>query len=132
MGIPLYVVLHLGFEYWHWSIYPVGVLGVFLIGWWAAAIGERDFGTHDDKRIVVDEVFGYLVTMFPSPFPLPWWGFVWGFVLFRIFDIFKFGPVKWIDEKVEGGLGVMLDDGLAGVFAWVALVALGLFYKFLS
>jgi phosphatidylglycerophosphatase A len=125
MGIPFYFLLNLG----HWSVYLGGVAIVFFVGWWASAIAEKDYGQHDDKRVVIDEVFGYLVTMFPSPFPLPWWGFVWGFLLFRFFDIFKFGPVKWIDQKVPGGLGVMLDDGLAGVFAWVIMLLIGLGHR---
>ncbi|MDR1608925.1 MAG: phosphatidylglycerophosphatase A [Deltaproteobacteria bacterium] len=130
MGVPLYFLFASALG--HWSYYLVGTLVVFLIGWWASSVGEKDFPEHDDKRIVVDEVFGYLVTMFPNPFPLPWWGFVVGFVLFRFFDIFKFGPVKKVDRDVPGALGVMLDDGVAGVFAWVALTLLGLLYPLLS
>ncbi|MDR1577799.1 MAG: phosphatidylglycerophosphatase A [Deltaproteobacteria bacterium] len=125
MGIPLYFAF--SFFLSHWSHYLIATIVVFLIGWWASTVGEKDFQNHDDKRIVVDEVFGYLVTMFPA-FILhsPWWSFVIGFIFFRFFDIFKFGPVKWADEKIAGGLGVMLDDGVAGVFAGVAMTLLGI------
>ena len=125
MGIPIYFLLSL----FNWHVYLIGVAIVFLIGWWAASIAEKDYGHHDDKRVVVDEVFGYLIAMFLTPFPLPWWGFIVGFALFRVFDIFKFGPVRYIDEKVGGGLGVMLDDGMAGVYAYVVMFLTGLIYK---
>jgi len=56
--------------------------------------------------------------------PFSWQAALLGFVLFRIFDIIKPWPIKWIDQKVQGGLGIMLDDVLAGVFAgallWIA------------
>ncbi|MDR1085213.1 MAG: phosphatidylglycerophosphatase A [Deltaproteobacteria bacterium] len=126
MGIPIYFLLKLP---GHWTYYLGGAFLVFLVGWWASAVGEKDYGRHDDQRIVIDEVFGYLVAMFPSPFPLPWWGFVWGFVIFRFFDIFKFGPAKWADKNVPGGLGVMVDDGAAGLMSWAVLLMLGLGYK---
>ncbi|MDR0548134.1 MAG: phosphatidylglycerophosphatase A [Deltaproteobacteria bacterium] len=125
MGIPIYFLLSL----FNWHVYLIGVAIVFFVGWWAASIAEKDYGQHDDKRVVVDEVFGYLIAMFLTPFPLPWWGFILGFVLFRVFDIFKFGPVRYVDEKVGGGLGVMLDDGLAGVYAYVVMFLTGLIYK---
>jgi phosphatidylglycerophosphatase A len=112
-----------------WKLYAAGAAAVFLVGWWACAMGERDFGGHDDKRMVIDEVLGYLVTMFPlpcaSPLPLAW---LWGFALFRLFDIWKPGFIGWIDRRTPGGLGVMLDDAAAGAAAWTALQGLGLLY----
>jgi phosphatidylglycerophosphatase A len=121
-GIPLYFLL----SRFGWKAYLGGTLAVFLIGWWASARAERDFGRHDDSRVVVDEVLGYLVTMFLAP-ALPW-AFLWGFALFRIFDIAKPGPVGWADRKCPGGLGVMLDDLLAGIFAWASLQLIGVIY----
>jgi phosphatidylglycerophosphatase A len=110
-----------------WRLYALVTLAVFLAGWWACARGEADFGGHDDKRMVVDEVLGYLVTMFPLPAsaPLPF-SWLWGFALFRLLDIWKPGFVGAIDRKTPGGLGVMLDDAAAGALAWAALQLLGL------
>ena len=75
----------------------------------------EDLGVHDHGGIVWDEFVGYWITMFMAPV-----GWVWvilGFVLFRLFDILKPWPVKWVDEQVKGGLGIMLDDVLAGAMA---------------
>jgi phosphatidylglycerophosphatase A len=128
-----------------WKLYAAGTLAVFLVGWWACARGEADLGGHDDGRMVIDEVLGYLVTMFPLPgaFPLPS-GFpaesagplplswAWGFALFRLFDIWKPWPVGAIDRRTPGGLGVMLDDAAAGILAWAALQLLGLAWRALG
>jgi phosphatidylglycerophosphatase A len=116
LGIPLFFLFQLG----SWKIYLAATLLIFFIGWWASCQGEIDYGQHDDSRIVIDEVLGYLVTMFMVPQVLPL-GFIWGFVLFRLFDIWKPGPIGYLDRHCPGGLGVMLDDALAGIFAWVTL-----------
>ncbi|MDR1037189.1 MAG: phosphatidylglycerophosphatase A [Deltaproteobacteria bacterium] len=112
-----------------WRLYALATALVFLVGWWACDRGEADFGGHDDKRMVIDEVLGYLVTMFPiftaDPVPHSW---LVGFALFRIFDIWKPGPVGIIDQNTPGGLGVMLDDAMAGVLAWCGLQLLWVFF----
>ncbi|MDR1080733.1 MAG: phosphatidylglycerophosphatase A [Deltaproteobacteria bacterium] len=109
-----------------WKLFAAATVLVFLAGWWACARGEADFGGHDDKRMVIDEVLGYMMTMFPLPLsePLPF-SWLWGFALFRLFDIWKPGFVGAIDRRVPGGLGVMLDDAAAGALAWVCLQVLG-------
>ena len=121
MGIPLYFLL---VKVWPGSLlaYALGTIIVFFVGWKACAYAEKDLNAHDDKRVVIDEVLGYLVAMFPIPFatPLPL-AFVWGFLLFRFYDIAKPGPVGWIDRNTPGGLGVMLDDAVAGAFAWATM-----------
>ena len=114
-GLPLYWLMA-GLS---WPVYLILTSGVFLVGWWAANQAERDLGRHDAGEVVIDEVAGYLVTMFLAP-ALPW-AMVWGFVFFRFFDILKPWPVSWADQKVPGGLGVMVDDILAGVYAWLAM-----------
>jgi phosphatidylglycerophosphatase A len=76
-------------------------------------------GMHDHPGIVWDEFAGYLITMLPA---LSSW--IWilpGFLLFRLFDIWKPWPITWVDKKVTGGLGIMLDDILAGCLAAVVL-----------
>ena len=98
----------------------VTLLGIAICGVAANKLGEHDFG-----GIVWDEIAGYLITLWWVPFS--WSMLVVGFVLFRIFDILKPWPIKWIDAKVQGGLGIMLDDVLAAVFAGALLVVLDKF-----
>lgn len=84
---------------------------------------SRRLGVHDHPGIVWDEIVGYWLTMLAAP---PGWPpIVVGFALFRLFDIWKPWPIGWLDRRVGGGLGIMIDDLVAGVFAWVGLQALG-------
>ncbi|MDR1921264.1 MAG: phosphatidylglycerophosphatase A [Candidatus Adiutrix sp.] len=122
LGLPLYWLLG-GLA---WPLYLAAVLAIFLIGWRAAETAERDLGLHDAPQVVIDEAAGYLTTMFLAP-ALPW-APLWGFAFFRLFDILKPWPVSWADQKVPGGLGVMADDILAGLYAWLALRATHLFF----
>jgi phosphatidylglycerophosphatase A len=131
LGIPIYFLL---IKVWDadWRVYALGTLIVFFVGWWASAYGEVDLNTHDSKKVVIDEVLGYLVTMFPLPLivmdtlPQPW---IWGFFLFRFYDIWKPGPAGYVDRNTPGGFGVMLDDAIAGVFAWVTMLLLSLIWS---
>jgi phosphatidylglycerophosphatase A len=91
------------------------ISGISICGRAAEKLGEHDFG-----GIVWDEVAGYLITMWLAP--STWQALVLGFILFRIFDILKPWPIRWIDQSVKGGLGIMLDDVLAGVFAAIVLL----------
>ncbi len=107
-------------------LYAVTLVGVTCLAIWAADAYERQAGGHDDGRIVIDEVAGQLVALTPlvlagRPRSLPL--VVTGFVLFRVFDVWKPGPVRWLDRNVAGGAGVVLDDVLAGGLAAVALAA---------
>lgn len=99
-----------------------GTLFITLLGTWAAGAFMRATGTHDDQRIVVDEVAGYLVTLLLVPRNAI--TLALAFVLFRLFDIWKPGPIRWIDDHVHGGFGVMADDLAAGVVGAVILFAL--------
>lgn len=92
----------------------VVVAGIPLCGYAA-----RRLEVHDDPAIVWDEIAGYLVTMLLVPFGVLW--IVAGFVLFRLFDIAKPWPIGWLDRRLGGGTGIMVDDILAGVFAGLAL-----------
>ena len=76
---------------------------------------------HDHPGIVLDEIAGFLVTMTALPFEWPW--IVAGFVAFRVFDVAKPWPISLADRKVGGGLGIMLDDVIAGALACAALHA---------
>lgn len=93
---------------------PVGIL--------AAQAYEADSQTHDSKEIVIDEVVGFLITM--TWLPMTWQSLVFGFCLFRFFDIVKPPPIRQLDRKVPGGLGVMLDDIAAGLISSVILQTL--------
>ena len=114
-AIPLYLLL-VGS---HWSIYLLFTILAFILGVWVSDKVSQDLGVHDYKGIVWDEVVGYLLTMFLAP-----QGFIWmllGFILFRIFDIWKPQPISYVDQKVHGGLGIMLDDVLAALPAWLIM-----------
>ncbi len=93
-----------------------------VAGVWICGRAARDFGVHDHPAIVWDEIAGFLVTMIAAPAGLLW--IVLGFLLFRVFDILKPWPIGWLDRRVDGGLGIMLDDIVAGVFAAVVLQVL--------
>ena len=87
----------------------------------------RDLGVHDHGGIVWDEMVGIWITLWLAPAGWQW--LLLGFGLFRLFDIVKPWPIRWIDRQVHGGLGIMLDDVLAGVFAWLALQAVVLVFS---
>lgn len=97
-----------------------------LSGFWICHITSRDMGVHDHKAIVWDEFVGYWITMVMVPFSVQW--AVVGFVLFRIFDILKPFPISWLDKKVGGGFGIMIDDIVAGLFAAITLQLIIYFY----
>jgi phosphatidylglycerophosphatase A len=103
-------------------LYFAGTLVITLVGTWAAGAYSRATGSHDNQRIVIDEVAGYLVTLSLVPRGLV--QLVLGFLLFRLFDVWKPGPIRWIDRRVEGGFGVMADDLAAGAVAALCLLAL--------
>ena len=94
----------------------------FLLGVWLCGKTADDLGVHDHGGIVWDEFVGYWITMFMAP--QAWFWPLVGFVLFRILDIFKPWPIKWVDQQVKGGMGIMLDDVLAGIMAALCIQAL--------
>ncbi|AWN73699.1 phosphatidylglycerophosphatase A [Legionella anisa] len=114
-AIPLYLLL-MGT---HWVVYLFFTLIAFVLGVWVSEKVSQDLGVHDYKGIVWDEVVGYLFTMFLAPKGAIW--MLWGFILFRIFDIWKPQPIDYIDQKVRGGFGIMLDDVFAAVPAWIIM-----------
>lgn len=108
-----------------WAVLPaspaihVGVaVGVFVLGVWAAAVTERHYRTTDPGVVVIDEVLGMLVTLLFNP--VSWIGALLGFLLFRLFDVLKPYPANRF-ERLHGGLGVMADDAMAGVYANMVL-----------
>ncbi len=118
VAVPLYLLLVL----LPWPFYAAAVAVLFFIGVWASERMVRALGWQDPQAVVVDEMVGYWITMLAAP-ALHWHWIALGFVLFRLFDITKPWPIGPVDRVVKGGLGTMLDDALAGVYA--ALVMAG-------
>jgi phosphatidylglycerophosphatase A len=108
-------------------LYLVTTVGSIALAIWSADVMTRAWATEDDGRIVADEIAGQLVTLAPlvafgNSHSLAW--VVTGFVLFRVYDVWKPGPVRWLEENLPGGVGVVMDDVLAGVLGAVTLAAL--------
>ncbi|MDQ1363718.1 MAG: phosphatidylglycerophosphatase [Pseudomonadota bacterium] len=101
------------------GLYVSVVLFVSLAGIAICDYTSKQLRVHDHPGIVFDEISGYLLTMIAVPSGI-WWMMA-GFVAFRIFDILKPWPISWLDKHVHGGLGIMLDDLLAGVMACLVL-----------
>ena len=103
-------------------VYAGLVVLAFVLGIWLCGKTADDLGVHDHGGIVWDEFVGYWITMFMAPAGLIW--VIVGFLLFRLLDIFKPWPIKWADKELSGGLGIMLDDVLAGIMAALCIQAL--------
>ncbi|RTE67266.1 phosphatidylglycerophosphatase A [Amphritea opalescens] len=121
-AIPLFLLIQPLSLFW----YAVVLLVTFVVGIYLCGKTSEDMGVHDHGGIVWDEFVGYWITMFAAPAGWQW--MLVGFVLFRIFDILKPWPISWADKKVAGGLGIMLDDVLAGLVALGLLQLLTLFF----
>jgi phosphatidylglycerophosphatase A len=99
--------------------YLMSVLTLFLIGILICQRSEDHIKVSDHSGIVWDEIVGFLITMTAAP--LSWPALAAGFVLFRLFDILKPWPICHLDRSLHGGLGIMLDDALAGLLAALSL-----------
>jgi phosphatidylglycerophosphatase A len=119
VAIPLAYVMA-PMPLWYYALVTIGIT---VVGIWAADRADRVWGTHDCQKIVIDEVAGYLVTVALVD-RTHWIPLVAGFVVFRFFDQVKPPPVRWIDEHLPGGAGVVLDDIGAGFQGLVTMVAL--------
>jgi phosphatidylglycerophosphatase A len=91
------------------------LLGFTSIAIWASDGAEILLQSKDCRHIVIDEMVGFMVTMFMIPLTL--WNIVLGFVLFRALDIIKPFPIRLLEERMRGGYGVVLDDIIAGIYA---------------
>ncbi|MEM7281728.1 MAG: phosphatidylglycerophosphatase A [Pseudomonadota bacterium] len=117
-----YMWFEVGFE-----LRVVIVVAIALSGVWLCGQSAKRLGVHDHPGIVWDEIAGFLLAVLFVPDQWAW--IVAAFVLFRFFDIAKPWPIGPVDKKVSGGLGIMLDDILAGGFT---VIALGLIQLFLG
>lgn len=115
VAVPLYLLLKsLSLPVYIGVVALACVVGIYLCGQ-----TSKDLGVHDHSGIVWDEFCGFWITMLAAP--ASWIWIVPGFILFRLFDIWKPWPVSWADQKVSGGLGIMLDDIVAGGYAFAAM-----------
>ena len=102
---------------------PLNLLAIvlgFALGTWACNVAGRALAVDDHRALVWDEFIGQWIALLPALLA-PWWAVLAGFVLFRLFDVWKPWPIGWLDRRLKGGLGVMADDALAGAFAAVVL-----------
>ena len=120
-GIPIfYLLAQLPLLYFYLAIAIAAIAGIYICGKCA-----KDCGVHDHGSIVWDEFVGLWITLLFLPalgYMHPLWIAI-GFIWFRLFDIWKPFPISLLDKKVHGGLGIMLDDILAGIFALICLQA---------
>jgi phosphatidylglycerophosphatase A len=120
-AIPLFLILSL-LPLW---LYLCCLLGLALLACWAAGRAETIFGQKDPGAVVIDEVVGFLVVMIALP---PTWpSLLAGFILFRAFDVIKPPPIRFLEQAVKGGYGVVLDDVLAALYAHIVLRILAIF-----
>lgn len=122
-ALPLYALLAFLFS-------PIAIIAlcllVFLLGIWCAQKTCQDLGVHDHGAIVIDEIVAMWLVLLAAPATLLGW--VTALALFRCFDIWKPWPINWLDESISGGLGVMLDDLLAAVYAIAGIFLLSLLF----
>ena len=115
VAIPIYLLIaDLGLLH-----YTLFIAVTSLLGIWICGVASRQLNVHDHPGIVWDEFVGYWITMWAVPADWTW--IIAGFVAFRVFDIVKPWPVSVLDRRVGGGLGIMVDDMLAGVMACITV-----------
>lgn len=115
MAIPFYLVMR-----------PLSLTSYFALliliivgSMWVCQKVSHDVGVEDHQAMCLDEIVGFLVTMFAAPHHWVW--IVLGFVLFRLFDILKPWPIRLIDNQLKGGVGMIMDDVMAGIFSCVLI-----------
>ncbi|ERH65212.1 MULTISPECIES: phosphatidylglycerophosphatase A [Pantoea] len=107
------------------QLYSLLVLIGISVGVYLCHRTARDMGVHDHGSIVWDEFIGMWITLMAIP-AMSWQWVLAGFVIFRIFDMWKPWPIRWFDRNVHGGMGIMVDDIIAGVISAAILYGLGL------
>ncbi len=120
-AVPFYLLMmNLSLPIYLAILVVASIVGITICG-----KTSEDLGVHDHGGIVWDEFCGFWLTMIAAPAGWQW--IVVGFVLFRLFDIWKPWPISVADKKLHGGFGIMLDDLIAGVFALIVLQVLARF-----
>lgn len=122
-GIPAFYYL----SCFGWPLQLLTFVAVLFLSFWASDEAGKIYNEADDGRIVIDELVGYLATVLFLPFSWP--TAILGFCWFRLFDIIKPQPAKWFDKEMKNGVGVTLDDLVAGIYAAIALrICLAIFF----
>ncbi|MFC1773209.1 phosphatidylglycerophosphatase A [Pseudomonadota bacterium] len=116
------VPLYLWFSQYSLPVYVGILVALSICGIWICGAASSRLGVHDHPGIVWDEFAGYWLTMCAASGS--WLSIVLGFLLFRLFDIWKPWPIRFVDKRMSGGLGIMLDDLLAAIPAALLLYAL--------
>ncbi len=120
VGVLLYLLL----EPLSHFMYAVTVIAFIFMASWVATRAQDILSEQDPQEVVIDEVAGFLVTMAFHRSDI--WMLLGGFVIFRVFDIVKPFPIRWIERRFLSGWGIVLDDVAAGVYANIALWFFGL------
>lgn len=106
------------------AVIALAIAASIIAGLWAVEKFEAACGSHDNGMIVIDEWAGIWVTLLlAAPF---WDQLILGFAVFRLFDIWKPWPIRWLDKNVAGAWGVMIDDIVAGLAAGLCVYGYGL------
>lgn len=122
-GIPFFYYL----SRFSWPLQLLTLIALLFLSFWVADKAGKIYGEADDGRIVIDELVGYLATVIFLPFSWP--TALIGFFWFRLFDIIKPPPANWFDREMKNGIGVTLDDVMAGIYAALALrLCLAIFF----
>jgi len=118
VGVGLYLLLPVQYLM-DWKVSLALILFSFLIGVFLCEYTAKALNVHDHPGIVWDEIVGYFITMFMVPKQWEW--ILLGFVLFRLFDIWKPWPISIADKRLKGGFGIMFDDVIAGIFSLIII-----------
>ncbi|MFP4063532.1 MAG: phosphatidylglycerophosphatase A [Halochromatium sp.] len=116
VAIPIYLLL----ANLPGLVYLLAVAALIGVGIWACDKVAAELGQEDPPAIVWDEIVGFLVAMAAAPVVSLAW-IIMGFLLFRLFDIYKPWPVSWAEKRFTGGVGIIVDDLIAGAMTWVVL-----------
>jgi len=106
--------------------YAFSLAAIFIIAIITAGMAEKIIDRKDPGLIVIDEIIGMLIALAGIGFSFFSW--IIAFALFRFFDIVKPFPVSWFDKKINGGTGIVMDDVIAGFYAWIILQILLFFF----
>ena len=123
-AIPLFLLL----AQLPWYVYLLAVAAALGLGVWVCDRVAARKKVKDPGAIVWDEFVGLWIGLFLLP--AGWWWLLAGFVLFRIFDIAKPWPVSWADRSLSGGLGIMMDDVVAGLYTLCVLQGFAYFFSY--
>jgi phosphatidylglycerophosphatase A len=116
LALPLYVALTAVLP---WPAYLALIIATLPVSAWVCSVGSGARGVHDPSSVVWDEVVGMLLALTAAP--AGWAPVAVAFIAFRAFDILKPFPVGWLDARVGGGWGVLMDDVAAGIYALIVV-----------